>query len=327
MEKNNPLSAVQLAVTSAAITGDSGALYQIVARLLGDGIPFEDVLFGLLIPSEEDVGVRWQQGDYLIAEEHAATATVETVVAILAGSFDQPSDGRHIVVGTPEGEAHSLPARAIAAHLLSLGYRTTYLGADLPASDLGDYLEAESPEALVLSSVMATHLPGARRSIKASHDAGVPVLVGGNAFGPNGTWATRIGSDGWVDRLQGVPKALSVLNRDVTKSEENARNIDAEMRAMEKTRPAIVAQAHAALGDSALGEDPTRMNDEVDLLFDAVVAAMLVEDDAIVIDMIRWQSETMESHGFGSAGVLADALRGAIEPVSSRAARLIPIIS
>lgn len=322
--ENNPLSAVQLAVTSAAITGDSGALYQIVARLLGDGVPFEDVLFGLLIPSEQDVGVRWQQGDYLIAEEHAATATVETVVAILAGSFDQPSDGRHIVVGTPEGEAHSLPSRAIAAHLLSLGYRATYLGASLPASDLGEYLEVEGPEALVLSSVMSIHLPGARKSIRASHAAEIPVLVGGNAFGPNGTWATKIGADGWVDRLQDVPKALSVLSREVSKSEENARDIDTEMIAMGRARASIVARAHAALSNSPLGEDPSRMTDEVNLLFDAVVAAMLVEDAAIVADMVRWQSETLESHGFGSTTALTEALREAIEPVSEMAALLIP---
>ena len=54
------------------------------------------------------MGRRWQQGDFSISEEHAVTATLETVVALLAGSFDSAPDARRVVVACAEGDVHSL---------------------------------------------------------------------------------------------------------------------------------------------------------------------------------------------------------------------------
>jgi methanogenic corrinoid protein MtbC1 len=101
------LSEIQLGITAAAIAGDSGSVYRIVANLLDMGTPFETVLFDILLRSERDVGLRWQAGDYLVAEEHAATATLETVIALLTGSLDQPANGSVVVVATAPGDSHS----------------------------------------------------------------------------------------------------------------------------------------------------------------------------------------------------------------------------
>ena len=165
-ERRSPLdqpdmSSARLAVTAAALAGDSGGLYNLVSKVLGDGVPFDRVLFDLLIPAEKDLGTRWQQGDYLVAEEHAATATIETVISLLAGSFDQPDDAATIVIATAQGDDHSLPARAISAHLLFLGYRTIFLGANVLASDLVEFLDGEEVSALILGCAMTSQLPGA----------------------------------------------------------------------------------------------------------------------------------------------------------------------
>src|SRR5690606_41653597 len=79
------LADARLAAGAAAIAGDAATLYHVVSGLMGDGVPFETVLFDVRVPPEREVGDRWQFGDFLLAEEHAATATLEMVVSLMAG--------------------------------------------------------------------------------------------------------------------------------------------------------------------------------------------------------------------------------------------------
>lgn len=312
----NSLIEAQLAVTAAAVSGDTGGLYGIVSGLLGEGIPFESILFDLLIPAERGVGTRWQQGDYLISEEHAATAAIETVVSLLAGSFDQPQEGPEYVVCAVEGDTHSLPARAIAAHLLFLGHRTTFLGGDLLATDLEEYLQAEKPDALILSSAMTTHLLGARAVVRASHRSGVPVIVGGKGFGESGRWAMEIGADAWAPSLREVAPTLESWEPSVDESEGRARDPSPELSNLIGEKLTVVARAHTLLMADRPPEQAARLLDEVGLLFDSVAAALLVDDIRIVTDMINWQGATLAAQGYRIEGQLIDALSDALHSVS-----------
>src|SRR5690606_40396084 len=107
------LADARLAAGAAAIAGDAATLYHVVSGLMGDGVPFETVLFDVLVPAEREVGDRWQFGDFLVAEEHAATATLETVVSLMAGAFDRPDDGPFLVVAAVAGDRHSLAGRGV----------------------------------------------------------------------------------------------------------------------------------------------------------------------------------------------------------------------
>ena len=197
-------SAIQLGITSAAISADAGALYRIASSLMDEGVAFDSLLFDYLLPAERAVGHRWEQGDYLISEEHAATAAIETVISLLVGMFDQPEEAPHVVIAAAQGDDHSLPGRAVSAHLLFTGYRITFLGANVLATDLAEFLEAEGPDVLVLSCTMSSHLVGAHSSITAAKEAGVPVVVGGRAFGDDDARARRLGADAWSATLSGV---------------------------------------------------------------------------------------------------------------------------
>ena len=209
------LRSARLGVTAAALSGDSGGLYNIVGRLMDEGVPLESLLFDLLLPTARDIGSRWQSGDYSVAEEHAATATVETVVALLAGSLDQPEGGLHVVVASAEGDSHSLAGRAVVAYLLVHGFRTTFLGANMLASDLREFLASEQPDAMIVSCAMTNHLIGARAVISESHSADVPVTAGGRAFGRTGAWATTLGADAWAAHPREIPGVLQTWVPDV----------------------------------------------------------------------------------------------------------------
>ena len=181
------LSAIQLAITSSALEGDAAAIYHMISDLMGDGVPFDAILLEVLSPVQNGLGERWRTGDYLISEEHAATSAIETVVSLLAGSFEQPEDAKRVVIACVEGDDHSLPGRFLNALLLYRGFRTTYLGATMPADDLEKFLVEDPPDAVALTCAMTTHLPGALASIAAIRADVFTAVVSQLAASANGT--------------------------------------------------------------------------------------------------------------------------------------------
>jgi methanogenic corrinoid protein MtbC1 len=306
------IAEARLAASAAAIAGDPGTLYHLVSRLMGEGMPFDVVLFDVLAPLQRDVGARWQAGSYMVSEEHAATATVETVVSLLAGSFDQPADGRHVVVAAAEGDQHSLPGRLIAAHLAYMGYRVTFLGANVLATDLREYLEVEKPDALVVSSAMSGHLLGARATVQAGHAAGTPVIVGGRGFGKAGEWAESIGADAWAADLRQVAEILGSWSPDPGAAESVAMDPSLELAELSGRRDAVLGAAQGLLADRSILLD-ARARDELSILLSAVEASLLVGDDGPAIDILAWQATTLAAHQLVLAEAVAAALETALE--------------
>jgi methanogenic corrinoid protein MtbC1 len=309
-------SEIELALTSTALAGDAGGLYRISSGLMDDGVPFDSILFDYLMATERSVGTRWAQGDYLISEEHAATAAIETVVSLLTGMFDQPTEGPHVVVATAEGDNHSLPARAAAAHLLFLGYRTSFLGANVPGDDLREYLQSDPPDVLVLSGAITTHLLGARSVIEAAHETGVAVVVGGNAFGPDGIWASAVGADAWVGSLQAVSAVVEEWAYGSPPVIKAIPGLSDDLTDLIAVRTALLAEAEDELASEFHGVLPARLKDEIGLLQGAVEGSLLADDDQIVVDMLRWQRDSLQAQGQDGLSV-AKALQASLDASST----------
>ena len=312
----------RLAASAAAVSGDAATLYHLVSGLMDEGVPFDSVLFDLLVPMQQAVGTRWQTGEYLVAEEHAATATVETVVSLLAGAFDQPSDGRYIVLAAAEGDHHSLPARLVAAYLVYLGYRTTLLGANVLSDDLGEYLAVEPPEAVVVSCAMSGHLLGARATIRASHSARIPVIAGGKGFGASGEWAVPVGADRWAADPRQIPDLLDSWHPDPARSEAGARDPTPELNDLIAHRTAVLAAAQGHLVDRSLPID-VRIRDGLIILQAAVEASLLVGEDGPAIDTLTWQAATLTAQQVHLADAIAAALGTALGDISPAGAAVL----
>lgn len=100
--------------------------------VLGVG-PFTDEL---LAPLLRDIGDRWVRGELRPAHEHVATAVVKRVLNWMIDPPRPEKAGPVAVVGTLAGEQHELGALLAAATAALEGWRVTFLGRDLPASDV-----------------------------------------------------------------------------------------------------------------------------------------------------------------------------------------------
>lgn len=182
------------------------AALDVALAALDEGWSIEQVLIEVVAAAQRRTGEEWAANRFTVAQEHAATAISERVIAALALHRPPPDRaGRRgrITVACADGEWHALPARLLSEILTVRGWQVDFLGAHVPGPHLISHLHQTGPDAVALSSSLGARLPAAHAVITACQAVGVPVLVGGAAFGPDGRHARRLGADAWS------PDALS----------------------------------------------------------------------------------------------------------------------
>jgi methanogenic corrinoid protein MtbC1 len=205
----------------AVTTGDEHAAGDTVVRALGDGTDPESVLLDVIAAVQRRVGREWAANRLTVAQEHAATAINDRVIATFGYLVRRPEPhlGR-ITVACVDGEWHAMPARLLAEVLRLRGFGVDYLGAQVPAQHLVAHLHRTGPDAVALSGSLATRLPTAHATITACQAAATPVIAGGAAFGPDGRtpgcWVPKHGRrtrgrppTGWPSRSPGRTVLIS----------------------------------------------------------------------------------------------------------------------
>jgi methanogenic corrinoid protein MtbC1 len=313
------LEPVRLALRSALVDGDVQTAYRLCLRLLDDGTPFDAIVDGVLMPIQVDLGRRWAAGDISIADEHAATAVIEELLVLLAGGLDS-ADGREVVVVCPEGDDHSLPGRIVAMSMGLAGLRARFLGSSLPARDLADFCESQRPFAVALSCSVPSALVGASRSVAAAHGLGVPVLVGGRAFGADPTRALRIGADAWaadapsaVDTIGRWPNGGPALAQPVHPIPETVDLLASERTLIVAAALSRVVDAVPEIATVADGID--RAATELAALVDVTAAAILLDDPAVIREQREWAVHLFAGHDLpvGTITRAMDALADAAD--------------
>ena len=281
----------RLAMLATLVSGDVGLAYRITTKMLADGVPFDDVVAEVLAPVQTELGSRWAAGDLGIADEHAASAAVEALIIRLSAT--DPDPGRPtVVVATPDSDAHALGARVVASALALDGFSVVFLGASLPASDLGEYLDLRGPLALALSCSVTSSLPDAARSIAAAHDFGVPVVIGGRAI-IGVERAHRLGAEAFAGSPGGAVACLGEWEAAPPTSLRAAPAPVPESALLSHSRMRLVAAAVEA----ASVDRSADLVDELNRVLLVVEAALLLDDPTIVREHVHWLRTTGPSHG------------------------------
>ena len=286
----------RIALLAALVDGDLDTAYRVASGLLDEGVAFEALVAEVLGPVQQELGMRWADGDLTVADEHAATAATEDLVTLLSGGLT-PATGPVVVVVCPEGDAHSLPARVVSAVLSLRGYRSVLLGASLPAADLGDYLERQAPLAVALSVSMAAALYRSVASIASAHALGVPVVVGGRALRDDELVARRLGVEAWASSADAAANLLDDWQANGPPPLAPAATIPDECRAIDAHRAALLAAA-VRPEDAETGRD---LVDEVSRLLDVVQGALALDAPSLLADQLAALREARNVGGTSHA--------------------------
>ncbi len=278
--------------------GDRRAAASMAVQLLDEGITVEDLIGELLVPAQQEIGERWHRNLATVADEHLATAVVQSALEAASAASAVGSPSRvTAVVACAEGDWHSLAPRFLAEILEASGIRVRFLGASTPADHLSGFLADRRPTALVVTCSVPLHYEGVVRLSQTAHALGVPVLVGGRGVSPYGL-ATRLGADADPDGPAGVVSQLEAWAQTPPTTLVDAHLSECIADA-DIAEAAIAAFDVLALGlplMAAYGEPQRdRTREDLAYILRFARAAVLVGQNQVFSDFMDWQRRLLSA--------------------------------
>lgn len=158
---------------------------------------------GAIQAGMDEVGRRFQEGDYFLAEMIFAAEIVKQAMPRLTAALkteDQGSLGR-VVLGTVRGDLHDIGKNLVAVMLTAAGFEVVDLGIDVPPARFVKAIQEHQPLIVGLSGLLTLSLDAMKATVEAIREAGlrdqVKVILGGNPV--SGYIHDVVGSDGWTN--------------------------------------------------------------------------------------------------------------------------------
>lgn len=290
---------------------DEYAAAATVFAALEAGMTPEDVLLEVIAPVQHRVGAEWAANRISVAQEHAATAINDRVIAALAhhASSKVAAHGGRVVLACVDGEWHALPARLLAEVLRLRGWQVDFLGAQVPTPHLIAHVHEHGPDVVALSCSIPTRLPNAHAAIVACQSAGFPVLAGGAAFGRDGRFARQLGADAWApdartaeERLRrGFPSVRRAFSRQPV--DDLPHLVDQEYTMVSRSAAQLVKSTLAELEDrfpAMRAYSPLQRQhtvEDIAHIVDFLTVSLYTDDDALFTDFVTWTADILAARG------------------------------
>ena len=138
----------------------------------------------------------------LVGSANVVKNTIDEVLdpAIKESGQTKETAGK-VVIGTVEGDVHSIGKDLVGSFLFSNGFEVYNLGEEVPASKFVDKAEEVNAQVIGLSALLTMSMEFQRQVIEELDKRGLrkkyKVIVGGAPTSEG--WADEIGADGWAD--------------------------------------------------------------------------------------------------------------------------------
>lgn len=169
----------------ALLKGDRLHCAEIVQRLIAEKVGVKDVYLNLFRRSMYEIGELWEKNNISVAKEHLATAITEYLMALTFPLIASKGHaGKTALVACVANEYHQIGGRMVADIFEMNGWDSSFLGANVPMTDLMDLLKEKKPRLVGLSLAIYFNLPQLEVVIQEIRktDPQVPIIVGGQAF-------------------------------------------------------------------------------------------------------------------------------------------------
>jgi len=189
--------------------GDSNKIKKLVKEALARRIPLSRIIGESLRRGLEEVGRKYENGEYFLSELlYAASLMNDALQMLKLHSKDQEMEtGEVIVLGTVRGDIHDIGKNVFKMLAQAAGFEVIDLGVDLEPEIFVEKLKETNARILGLSALLTTTRLEMKTVINRLNQAGirnkVKVLIGGNAVTQE--FAEEIGADAAaLDAAEGV---------------------------------------------------------------------------------------------------------------------------
>lgn len=141
----------------------------------------------ILIPLLKETGNRWFNGDISIAEEHIISNRIREMISLFSSSEDvkEIQNNSNIWMGfCAPSDKHDLVLFMLSKLLKISGWKTIFLGTDVPLNDLIDVMARYKPSVISISLSMPlfeSGLDAYLQKIELISGGHCPIIIGGNS--------------------------------------------------------------------------------------------------------------------------------------------------
>ena len=149
-------SAIQIDQLVVAMIDMEEELFEKILNNLILRFGFEKTITEIIYPFLEKIGILWQTQNITPAHEHFISNLIrQKIIVAIDGLPIPPKTSEKILLFLPEGEMHELGLLFYHFLIRKSGYRTYYLGQNVPHEDLISVYKVHQPD-FMLTSITST---------------------------------------------------------------------------------------------------------------------------------------------------------------------------
>jgi len=212
------LKEILQSLATAILSGNKNAALEWAEKGLQSGIKPLELISGGLTVGLDEVGEKFECGEYYLPDMMLAAEAMNAVLVMLAPQLNQDRNDSEqavkVVIGTVKGDLHSIGKDIVIMMLKAAGMEIIDLGVDVPSADFVRSVEENGADILGISALMTTTIQEQKKIIELLAAKGlrerVKVIVGGAPLSEE--WALKIGADAYAaDAIAGVKKIKALL--------------------------------------------------------------------------------------------------------------------
>jgi 5-methyltetrahydrofolate--homocysteine methyltransferase len=184
------------------LVGNAPEVKDLTNQGLEEGVEPEIMLYEALIPSLEEVGARFERGDFFVPEMLIAARAMQGALDILRPLLAETGAqtiGTY-VMGTVKGDVHDIGKNLVNIMLEGAGFTVYDLGVNVAPEVFVEKINEHQPDIVGFSAFLTTTMPMFKANINALEKAGIRdeviVMVGGAPVTQE--YADMVGADGYA---------------------------------------------------------------------------------------------------------------------------------
>jgi methanogenic corrinoid protein MtbC1 len=197
------------------LSGKAPPVKEFTQHGLDAGLTPDDMLWQALIPALEEVGRRFEKGEYFVPEMLIAARAMQGAMNILKPLLVDAgieTIGTFLML-TVKGDMHDIGKNLCDIMLEGAGFKVIDLGVNVAPGTIVKAVEEHKPDLVGFSAFLTTTMPMFKVNIQALVDAGlrdkVKVLAGGAPVTPE--YAIKSGADAYAKDASEIVRVAKYL--------------------------------------------------------------------------------------------------------------------
>lgn len=200
------------------ISGNIEKTVDLTRTALKAGVSAKEILDKGLVPGLDEVGKKFQDGEFFFPELLVAGEAMKAAMLHLKPELAKGVGtliGKY-VIGTVKGDIHDIGKNIVIMMLEGNGWDVTDLGTDVPAEVFCKAVRENDFQILGMSALLTTTIPHIAETLEALKREGlrnkIKVMVGGVSVTP--AYAEQVGADAYGrDAVEAVIKARKLMGK------------------------------------------------------------------------------------------------------------------